>query len=91
MRLFLVLLLVTAVMVSESVAWRRVRWRRVARAAATAAKIGIAVLGKRDVESLDTNMDGTIDQSEAETIMDRRSAMVLLSFADENGDTSVSS
>ncbi|XP_046546886.1 uncharacterized protein LOC124256974 [Haliotis rubra] len=90
MRLFLVLLLVATVMVSESDAWRRVRWRRVARIAGTAVKVGSVLLGKRDVESLDANMDGTIDQSEAETIMDRRSAMELLSFADENGDTNVS-
>ncbi|XP_071081942.1 uncharacterized protein [Haliotis cracherodii] len=91
MRLFLVLLLVAIVSIPQSDAWGRrrrrfVRWRTVG----TIAKIGARVLGKRNVDNLDTNMDGTIDLSEAETLMDRRSAMELLSFSDENGDSSVS-
>ncbi|XP_071082059.1 uncharacterized protein [Haliotis cracherodii] len=92
MRLFLVLLLVAIVSIPQSDAWGRrrrrfVRWRTVG----TIAKIGARVLlGKRNVDNLDTNMDGTIDLSEAEALMDRRSAMELLSFSDENGDSSVS-
>ncbi|XP_046357817.1 uncharacterized protein LOC124136078 [Haliotis rufescens] len=101
MRLFLVLLLVALVVLPESDAWRRwrirIRGRRILRAAGRL--YGFynryrhfikPIFGKRNVDDIDKNKDGNIDQSEAEQLMERQAAEDLLSLADENGDSNVS-
>ncbi|XP_067684605.1 uncharacterized protein [Haliotis asinina] len=105
MRLFLVLLLVAVVLMSESDAWRRfrlrVRGRRLLRTAGRVYRVYRrykhiinpavgALLGKRSIDDLDKNKDGNIDQSEAEELMQRRTAEDLLSLADEKDDSNVS-
>ncbi|XP_071082589.1 uncharacterized protein [Haliotis cracherodii] len=105
MRLFLVLLLVALVVIPESDAWgrRRRRWFRGRRIIDGAVRVyrvyrryshiinpAIGAIGKRNIDELDKNKDGNIDQSEAEELMERRAAEDLLSLADENGDSNVS-
>ncbi|XP_067675411.1 uncharacterized protein [Haliotis asinina] len=72
--------------------WLRVRGRRVLTGLAVASRLGL--IGKRDVlddlASADLNEDGNVDQSEAETLFDKRDAEQILQVADMDGNSVVS-
>ncbi|XP_067675412.1 uncharacterized protein [Haliotis asinina] len=95
----LVIFLLMALIVLPSEGWRRrrrrwirVRGGKVLTGLAVASRLGL--IGKRDVlddlASADLNEDGNVDQSEAETLFDKRDAEQILQVADMDGDSVVS-